>query len=340
MSDLGEVTTRQGKLDYLPAAPTTTVAMGAADPLAVGPGHHALEAPATTPVPPGYRTVDVSTREWDGSAASLGEPGREGATVPRALADYLVQQKAIAAAQVRDHTVWSPDEGDPFNPAQYLPTLRAATQVGRDALAQGRAERVDAQRFGVSERQLEALDANQAAPIARTKAAIRDAVTTVATKALTALAQAERVATRELASAGVQPTEQDYAGALDLRQTLDLMPPSIAVPLLRGILVEQPARTGKNVGRVVAVLPLLRAKHQTDPAWNNSPDADALITECELVTRNAEWYRAHMRLSRIHELQYKVQSLTGDYAANYGDERAWGYAARDAGFYAELGVGA
>jgi hypothetical protein len=92
------------------------------------------------------------------------------------------------------------------------------------------------------------------------------------------------------------------------------------------------------LGKVAAMIPLLQARVETDKAWNASDEARDLIQQCQLVLRTASWYKAHMRLSRIHALQWKVQSLSDDYVRVRGDEEAGGYAARDHRFYADLGV--
>src|SRR5207249_3705698 len=111
------------------------------------------------------------------------------------------------------------------------------------------------------------------------------------------LAKAEGEALQAIEDGGVQPTADDYSAATELLATLNLLPVSLAIPLLTARLVEQPARTGKNKGLTQAMLPLLEGRFNTDEQWNESAEAWQLIRQCEAVTRDSKWYKGHMRLT-------------------------------------------
>ncbi len=187
--------------------------------------------------------------------------------------------------------------------------------------------------------QIDGVDALQAAPRAEAHAKIRAAVERVASDALTKLAKAEHEAMEQIEHGSVQPTEADYTQATELSATLNLLPVSLAVPLLTKRLVENPAASGKGLGLVAAMIPLLQGKHDTDPQWNDpSSGAMMLLTQCEAVVRDSNFYRGHMRLTAVHQLKLKVQELASDYAHVAGDERAGAFLAARQPFFADLGM--
>jgi len=177
----------------------------------------------------------------------------------------------------------------------------------------------------------------QAAPRADAQHQLREAVDGVRNGVWAKLAKAEGEALQAIAEGGVQPTADDYSAATELLATLNLLPVNLAIPLLTARLVEQPARTGKNKGLTQAMLPLLEGRFNTDQQWNESPEAWQLIRQCEAVTRDAKWYKGHMRLSRVHQLQTYVQMCAGDYAQVYGDESKGAFLAARSGAYKDLG---
>jgi len=290
-----------------------------------------LSAPPTTPTPPDWEAVDVSTIEWDGSNATLHAPGREVVTVPVALANYITAAKKVAAVQA----------GEGLNLTGFVDNLRAATKDERASRDHTREWIATVKAAGASEQQLEGMyRSEQMDALVRNKS-FSEKVAKVRDTALESLANAERQTIEALRNVAPQPTEQDYAAATDLSTTLDLLPASIGVPLLRGRLVESPAKYGKNLGLVAAVLPLLRAKIERDPSWNTI-EARQLLVQAELVTRSGAWYKSHMRLARIHQLQYKVQAVARAYDAAHGDEQSGTWSTAIAGgrdWLGDVGVG-
>lgn len=294
--------------------------------------YHGLNDP--TPPEPRRVQVDVSPyTDWDGGDAMLGAAGAELVAVPPAVRSHVTRMRKLGAA--------AGEAG--LDLREYLPKLREATKESRAALARLESQRAEAVGLGtLNEHQLIGMDAVQAAPKAKAQNAIQTAAQVVAREVITQLAKEETAALAALQdSPGVRPTAADYTEANELVATLNLLPVSLAVPLLVGRLVEQPAKAGgKGLGLTVAALPLLRGKFETDPAWNASGEATDLLRLCEVVTRDSTWYAAHKRLARIGQLQSKISMLTQDYLDAFGDEKALGAISTRSAFFADLGVGA
>ena len=150
---------------------------------------------------------------------------------PPVLRAHVARMKKIAEAQA--------NEGLDFT--GFVPALRKETESARNELGKLDTAKAAAVALNtLTPRQLEGVDALQAAPKAEATAKLRAAVERVAGEALTKLAKAEQEAVQQIEQGAVQPTADDYAEATDLATTLNLLPVSLAVPLLIKRLVENP----------------------------------------------------------------------------------------------------
>ncbi len=332
--------------DLDPAAATAVAAQGSApvvrpniaEPATGQTGQEHLIAytglKGSAPSAPDPVMMDVTPNlPWDGlpgAALLVAMDAQEVVAGPPVLRSHVVRMKKIAEAQAR--------EG--LDLTGFVPALRKETEGARTDLGKLTAAKAAAVALKtLTPQQIDGVDALQAAPRAEAHAKIRAAVERVASDALTKLAKAEHEAMEQIEHGSVQPTEADYTQATELSATLNLLPVSLAVPLLTKRLVENPAASGKGLGLVAAMIPLLQGKHDTDPQWNDpSSGAMMLLTQCEAVVRDSNFYRGHMRLTAVHQLKLKVQELASDYAHVAGDERAGAFLAARQPFFADLGM--
>jgi len=270
--------------------------------------------------------VDISPEPGAPDAFGLFKnAGRQPWAVPAVVATYVNQQKQAAATTVAKE----------FQFHGVMKQLEKETSPYRATLDRMDNELAAAKAAGANRTQLIAIGALQLAPRAEAKAQIAAAVERVAQPVAGALFDAERAATQALDERpGAQPTEDDYATCGEISLTLDLLPPPAAVKVLMQRLVLDPAKSGK-VGLTTAMLPLLRAK-LADKRYDASVEFHDLIQQAEIVTRNAEWHAAHLRLRTAGGLRYKLEQLTRDATrARRGVETV-----KSNAFYKEFGAAA
>ena len=224
--------------------------------------------------------------------------------VPRPLADHVQRVKKIAAATL---------EGELAFTRTVLADLRKATEQPRNDVAHMDEDFRKAKAAGASAAELVAITGLQRTARKESEDQFQAGVQKVLAPVRERLQETERAAMRELEERpGIQPTPADYTMATELASTLDLLPPLIAAQVLAPRLVIEPAKSGKGLGLTAAMVPLLRGR-MSDPKWEACREFRDLLTQAQIVTRDAGYYKAHQALAAVASLRLMQASLVTGY---------------------------
>ncbi len=227
--------------------------------------------------------------------------------VPRALADHVHRVKQAAAEQVAQE----------FQFGKLLTQLDNVTRPHHTTLARLESEYRQAADAGATPAQLQGIAGFQLAPRKQAQQQLHEAVQNLIAPVREQLSAAERAAMQELEDRpGIQPSADEYAAAIELARTLDLMPPVFAAKVLMQRLVIEPSRSGK-VGLTTAAIPLLKAQLR-NPAYEASREYADLLRCAQVVTRDQAYHAAHRRLRAAGTLRYKLDRLAEDVVAPHG----------------------
>jgi len=123
-----------------------------------------------------------------------------------------------------------------------------------------------------------------------------------------------------------RPTAEDMAAVVELRQSLQLMGPVHAVPILQRQLVIEPALRGKGHGKASVLLPVLRSMYESNyptgfapngdpkPRGYHTPEVEDVIKQAEAVRRDSNYYATDYKLQAIHLARYKLGLWASDWA--------------------------
>lgn len=267
------------------------------------------EAPVETHPHDQRVPADLGITPWDGSALALSDGAdRQVLPVMPLVRDYIVQQKKVAEARVAD-----------------LPALKALKNTWAEAEAASKPIRERRAAEQEQERwEPTPADVKQGRE-ARTRHDIQAALAPVLEtklKALATLAQTVRADMDDPPS--LRPTPEDMDAALTLSTSLSILTPQYAIPILLRQLVVEPAMTGKGLGRVTALLPIVQSLIQRDAVVRENKNlteygyasyaVQDIVTQAKAILQDASYYANHQTLQAIERARYKLTGFAADYA--------------------------
>jgi hypothetical protein len=274
-----------------------------------------LEAPADPRV-----QADIGPAPWDGTvdALSNGAP-REVVNVPPRIRDYVIAQKKIAASLLEGDPVLGPLK-DTW--AQFQTITKPIRDRCVAELAQIEAERQYADNPNVRRM----LDGRAHVANARAQDERKKALQSHVDAKLDALKELEQQVRAERDDPkSWRPTAEDMAAVVELRQSLQLMGPTHAVPILQRQLVIEPALRGKGHGKASVLLPVLRSMFESNyptgfapngepkPRGYHTPEVEDVIRQAETVRRDSNYYANDYKLQAIQLARYKLAALVTDW---------------------------
>jgi hypothetical protein len=268
--------------------------------------------------------ADAGPQPWDGNPSGLTlDADRVLVSVPPRIRDYVIQQKKIAASLLEGDATLAPlkNTWTEFDTTTKPIRERRAAEQAQDAAERGYAQ-------GPQQGMLEV---RGLANDARAVGEIRELLAAQVETKLKALDEAEQAARAELDDPkSWRPTAEDMAAVVELRQSIQLMGPTYAVPILLRQLVIEPAISGKGLGKATALLPIIRNLYETNhptgydqkgdprPRGWRTHEVEDVIAQAETVRQDAAYYANHQKLRQINIARFKLAVLADEYAKGLG----------------------
>jgi hypothetical protein len=284
--------------------------------------------------------ADIGISDWSGDTMALADgAGREVVAVAPPVRAYIIGQKELAATHVAADPVLA-------SLKNTWTEFEAAAKSTRERYTAERAQIAAERRFtpppgtpvidqagnvveGPTAPAHRALGVRDAVVTERARAEITQALATQLEAKLKVLTELERTVRAELDDPpSWRPTAEDMAAVLELRQSLQLLTPQYAIPILMRQLVLDPATRGKGQGKVTALLPIVQSLMQRDaverdrqglPEYGYASYAvEDIVTQARAIQRDSSYYANHQKLRAIHMARFKLGELARDYANSIG----------------------